>query len=147
MFLYIQYIQYTFNIRSIDIQYVDIKYVLHHALQLALRDPNETFLYIQAFNIHSIDIQYVLHHALQYFNVYSLFVRLMILTHLLSYPNSRDAIASKNTSPIQFLKYWLTDSYFVSTLKTNKRKLYRYYVYDIYIFVICSIIIIFWYCF
>ena len=29
----------VFNIHSIDIQYVDIKYVLHHVLQLALRVP------------------------------------------------------------------------------------------------------------
>ena len=33
------YIFNTFNIHSIDIQYVDIKYVLHHVLQLALRVP------------------------------------------------------------------------------------------------------------
>ena len=46
----------------VGIQYVNIKYVLHHALQLALRVPKwNVFIY----SIHSIDIQYVLHHALQ----------------------------------------------------------------------------------
>ena len=45
-----------------SIHSIDIQYVLHHALQLALRVPKwNVFIY----SIHSIDIQYVLHHALQ----------------------------------------------------------------------------------
>ena len=114
------YIFNTFNIHSIDIQYVDIKYVLHHALQLALRVPKwNVFIY----SIHSIDIQYVLHHALQLalrvpkwnvfyrfntFNIHSICIApcfaifqcifiICLSDHRHSYPKSRDAIASKNS--------------------------------------------------
>ena len=123
---------YIFNIHSIDIQYVDIKYVLHHALQLALRVPKwNVFIY----SIHSIDIQYVLHHALQLalrvpkwnvfyrFNTFNrhsiciapcfaifqcIFIIWLNHTHLLSYPHSRDAIASKNDTFIkpQVVNHW-----------------------------------------
>ena len=49
------------------IQYVDIKYVLHHVLQLALWVPKwNVFIYsIHSIYIQYVDIKYVLHHALQ----------------------------------------------------------------------------------
>ena len=68
------------------IQYIDIKYVLHHVLQLAFRVPKgNIFEWLFALII--------LTNLLTY-----------LLTHSLSYPKSRDAIASKkNNTHVSFI--------------------------------------------
>ena len=61
------YSHFYFYFIFIVIQYVDVKYVFHHVLQLALRVPKwNVFIYsINSIDIQYVDIKYVLHHVLQ----------------------------------------------------------------------------------
>ena len=75
------------------------------------------------FNVYSMYIQYT-------FNVYSMFHNLLViwLNHsplILSYPNSRDAIASKNLKKCYNYHFWLwppltSDNQFLSTFQREK---------------------------
>ena len=96
------------------------------------------------FNVYSMSIQCV-------FNIYSMYnqcmhsmfsniciFRIMILTHLLSYPNSRDAIASKNklheiylfhqlNKCIKLFRFWLGSNH---VLRFNHVNLFKLRIFN-----------------